>query len=782
MTTPLCFHIEPFSLEQYQDGTAGLEARFVNFWAGVQYPSRIIARTRRFSFAVVRRQFAQQTAPLDDVRAVVPLLDQALATLTVPEELCAVVRKRLTTMQRVVHDLPDGPQIQQALAAVAQGQPTAEQLHLARDGCMRAIWPWRWYKNYRRLYEVVEEAAPPLMIDHYFLAWPEEFVNPESIRSVLKSSFLLPNVTAAPLPALFTGQYRLTATELVPTEEGQPYLRVLHAHDVRGEWDLSSWYELHGDYELAIAMDIKTLSRARAQRVTTDAYNVLEIAIYGPKAVKDSRAERAYEDVNTAMRALDHQGLHEVSYHILVQAPNLHTLNRHTQTITDKLGARLRLDTLAGSQQEYIKLFTPLPAIKVNAPIIRRNALSHNVAAKMPWGIRKTKNISGTMWGWNPFQAMPVHFDLFGETGDENSHLLMLGKSGYGKTVSLGMLALRQAVAGNQVVFFDPVGKVNRLCEAVGLGSGAAHYDVQSTAAINLLDPIERELSRQGSHVTRKLSIILGQVTMNGNGDITYIPREVTNDEVGALDDALVDPRIYGPDGDRLATMTAATAPLLGDLVAVLRDLDDPAGQQLAREIESRALKRYAHIYNRPTSLKWDFSAHVVGYNFKGADPMLLPMLYDHGFGALNAYIRSQARQERGKNLILIIDEYRFMAQVPAIKAEVALATKTWRNYGAGVWTCDQNAISYMGGSGDAREFASFTTNNTNIRLLGRQEGTDLALIAEAYAGILSPSDIETLRICGVGEFVGIFGAQNEVHHLRMHLTDLETPYFLRKY
>ena len=84
-----------------------------------------------------------------------------------------------------------------------------------------------------------------------------------------------------------------------------------------------------------------------------------------------------------------------------------------------------------------------------------------------------------------------------------------------------------------------------------------------------------------------------------------------------------------------------------------------------------------------------------------------------------------------------------------------------------------------MGGSGNAQDFSNQTTNNTAVKLFGRQEGTDANLLAEAYPE-LSPSDIAAIRTAGAGEFVGIFGT-NEVHHLRVQLTDQETPYFIRK-
>jgi len=781
MTTPrstLSFTIEPFYLAQFRDSAASLESRFANFWAGVTYDARLISCTRRFSFAPIRQRLRQQTGPLDDLRELTPLLEAALATPAASDPLIALVRKRLTTYERATTSLRDQAAVHAALQSVVQGTTDRATIALLLDGCQRAMWPWRWLKNYRRAYEVMERDGNPLGVEHYFLAWPNEYTDAEAVRSVLKSTFLLPDVQATPLPPLFQGRYREAATHLAPLDPGRPFLRVIHAFDVRGDWDLASMQELlAGDYELAVMMDVKTLPRSKAQRATTDAYNVLEGALTARNAVKDSRAERAFQDVSYAMHHLDTQNLHEIAYAILLQAPTVRELNRTTQALRDTLGARLRLDVMSGAQAEYLKLFTTASTKEIAAPIIRRNGLSENVAAKTMWGIRKSQRTTGTWWGYDPYERLATHYDLFGATGTDNPHLLMLGKAGSGKTVTLGVLALRQAVAGHQVIFFDPVGKCEWLCEAVG--GGATYYHLEGDVAINVLDPLSTQLNRQKGHVERKLSMVLGRSVMQGTG-VQVVPREWSNAERGALDAALVSTRIYGPDGSFLAQMDDETAPLLSDLVLALRETRRPVADLLADEIEDIALQSQAHLFNARTTLKWDFSSDVVCYNLNNADKALLPLYLDHGFAAINHYVRSAARKLRRQKLVCIIDEYGVMSQVESLKAEVAYDTKEWRNYGAGMWTCDQNAATYMGGTGDGKDFANLTTNNTGVKLIGRQEGTDATLIADAFGDVLSPSDIAALRTAGPGEFIAIFG-NNEVHHLRVQLTDQETPYFIRR-
>ena len=132
-----------------------------------------------------------------------------------------------------------------------------------------------------------------------------------------------PPVTQRALPALFQGAYREESDLLAPVEAGQPYLTVLTAYDVRGEWDLHSLMPLlMGDHELVLVVDVQTLPRARALRKATDAHNVLREAIYGKHALKDARAERAYGATNLTLSRLDMENLHEVSYALLLSSPS----------------------------------------------------------------------------------------------------------------------------------------------------------------------------------------------------------------------------------------------------------------------------------------------------------------------------------------------------------------------------------------------------------------------------------------------------------------------------
>ena len=343
-------------------------------------------------------------------------------------------------------------------------------------------------------------------------------------------------------------------------------------------------------------------------------------------------------------------------------------------------------------------------------------------------------------------------------------------------TVALFTLALRLAVEGYQVIFLDPVGKIPWLCEAVG--GGAICNEVTTDGAINCLDPVSTDIDSQLKSVLRKLNIILGKVHEEA-GSITYVPRDFTNYEEGAIDRALNDERVYGTKGHKLHGMTPATAPLLSDLCDALENVvlrtHPGVGPALAEEIRLKAEGSSAHIYNARTVVKWDFSSDVCGFNFKDADKQMLPLYYDHCLSQLDRYVRSEERKRRKQPLMVIIDEMGYMSQIKSLEAFIAFATKTWRNYMACMGSGDQNAQMYMAGS----DFSKLTSDITAIKFIGKQQGHDVELIRQAYGHLLTDDDIEAIRTSQAGEFVAIF--KNEVHRLKIELTNEERPYFIRR-
>ena len=102
-------------------------------------------------------------------------------------------------------------------------------------------WRVRWTKHYRRMFDTMEQLESLLTIEHYLLYQPAAPLSADVLASTIKEQFLLPAVEPCALPVLIPGCYREHATYLEPLDgPGQPFLRVLTACDVRGEWHFGS--------------------------------------------------------------------------------------------------------------------------------------------------------------------------------------------------------------------------------------------------------------------------------------------------------------------------------------------------------------------------------------------------------------------------------------------------------------------------------------------------------------------------------------------------------------
>lgn len=697
MTAPIELHITPFQAAHMRYGLDDLEDRFTHFWAAL--PADTDAR-------LISRTRRHSFGPA-----------------------------------------------QRAL------QAQADRLEVARGA--PAFWRWRWLKEYRDAYRAYQKEGQPLAIDHYAIFWPGGNLQPAALQQQLRQVFHLPGVRQAPLDRLIPGRYAVEPTYLRPLTPGLHYLTVLTAWDTRGAWDLLSWMPLlFGQYELALAVDITTLRRDQAIRRTTDAWRVLSDTATD-RNIKDARAERGVRDAEYALQRLDQQQLHEVCYALLLAAPTPDLLEEQAQEVQSSLGAHMRFERVYGAQGEYAKLFTPLPRGAIKAPTVERNTLSEMIAAKTPWTLRKSGRNQGLMFGYDRTEGLPILFDLWGETGFENAHLTMIGKAGSGKTVTLLALALRAAVAGTQVIFFDPVGKGRLLTKAIG-PRGARYYDLGQQVALNLLDRVSDELSRQLTAVQRKLELALNIGRDQGQ------PRELNNFEKGVIDQAL--PGLYADP---------EVTPLLSDLVAALRSVEAPRARDiadsLATEIELLLLGSRAGVFNAATTLRWDFSSDVTVYNFQHLDPSMLSMIYDHGFTALDRFIES--RPPDAPPVLVVMDEFGYMARVPALEGYVAWATKRWRNFRAAMWTADQNSTTYFGQEGLPAQWGPFITNNTLIKILMRQEGQEAEVLRTAYGDQLADEHISLIRAFGPGECIAMLG--NTIHHLVFHLSELEENYFL---
>jgi hypothetical protein len=234
--------------------------------------------------------------------------------------------------------------------------PTIQQL-LAGDGSIGAdddrtrwamladaldliLWRLPWTKEAIRFYQALEQrhlrAATYLLI-----TWEPPDVSAQSLVTTLRHAFRRPVERLDYLPSVLPCAYIEQMRRLDPREAGRPYYALLHSYDMQDEWDAATLHPLlASNYDVAIAIDIVTLSRSRAQRLAEMAHNAANL-VAKDKKLLDMRAERVTRDAQHALHEMRHQTLHEIQLAVLVGGATPEELEINVADIRDRLGPKL---------------------------------------------------------------------------------------------------------------------------------------------------------------------------------------------------------------------------------------------------------------------------------------------------------------------------------------------------------------------------------------------------------------------------------------------------------
>ncbi len=668
----------------------------------------------------------------------------------------------------------------------ASFEPRLRQLdHARRASGDQAHWRTRWLLDMRRTLQDWGEGGTALTLEHYLVVWVPDDEPLPTLTMRIAENFAA-TATLSAVPALPGGSWQDAGRMLVPTEPGDPYLAIMVAHHITGKWHLFSWQRLFAlPFPLTLTLDVLTLPKhgwSGLNRKVSDAYASLE-AVVTNQTQLDSRTRKALRHAEQASDLLDEQTVHQLGYLILVQAPTPQELTRRLRDVDATIGAHVETVVLPGVQADLLTFFTSTPTRRIQLEIPRRNTMSAGVAYKTPFAVQRSAAVEGTLWGIDTQTGLPLHqaLDLVRK---QNGHAIIWGKSGGGKTVFQQTMLNRLAMEGIQVVFLEPANTCWRLRDAIGDRRACHYVNVAETPAINLLDPVSTDPAAQRDKVVRGLEVALGKLVHAGE-DEQVVVRELLQAERGAIDMALRHERLYGVHGHRLAQMTPEDAPLLADLVAVLRELvehaQDPltplakAARGLAYEIDTILLGTAAHVFNTPTEIRLDWSADVQLFSFVDIDKGKLPLIYDHLLSLIDRYVRSPRRRP----LMVDVDELYYMARVASMYTWLAMSTKTWRNFSGALWSADQNPQLYLGTGESPEHWGAAVTDNVAIKAVFRLDATGADVISRAFKGQWGAQHITQLRTLATGTYLAEIGGV--VRKLRFALTPLEQAYFLRR-
>jgi hypothetical protein len=763
---PIVYVVQPFDQAMRPD-LATLDEQWLTFWASQDHHARVISRTQAFNLKGPQQRVDALLHPLEQrFHGYAPLANLVLANQQgesppdVLDQLAQLTRKLPTALRQ---------EVQETLTLVGgngngngsgngngngNGHHDLDVWTETLDLLGTPIWKRRWLKAERQMYEDFQRRTPLRGLHHYLLVWLPDTARPETQLAAIEAVFDT-GVTIGQFPPFLPGAYREMPKYLEPVERGlHPYYAILVAHDLKGTWNIDTLHRLLIlDMDIAVSIDVRHISRAHADWIIDFMVASRTNKISEGSGPRDVRAERQLDSAMRIQEMMDSQALHDLLITVAVTAPDPEQLEVNVQRVKSEAGQRLRLTQPAGAQKELLKLFGAVPSNQIATPVKHRRVPSHGVAVTMPFGLRRPDRTDGILWFL--MGDTPIMFNPF--ANKKAAHAIILGETGYGKTFAINVWAMRLLLQGVQVVLYEPQGHSRRLVQAAG--KGGARYILTTSQQLNPLDVMVTRgesgeppsVAQQADYVMGILGVLLGTTQQGGDGKDTFASRVWSPIERGLLGMAME--QLYGSYD--LETLKRDRTPLLTELCDALSDQGEEEAKLLAREILIALIKGpNRHIFNARTSVDWNFTHDITAYDFSEIPAGILRVFYyGQAFGALNRYVRSKQRDTR-RTLVAQIDEFGYMMKsAESLVDFVAMAAKTWRTFGAHMWTIDQNAHTYLDRDGGGLQTIF---QNAPLKVFMRQ-GVHDAQMLERGVDSLRPAHVKTISTLKRGECVMVW-------------------------
>ncbi len=689
------------------------------------------------------------------------------------------------------------------------------------------VWRREGLKQYRRFMEELRASTDLHGIKYYLQAWLPPGIPDNTVQGLATGAFMTRVAPVDTTEPFFRGQYIEERDHLAPLNPGEPFMCVLTSWDLRGAWDLYTIHDLlQLQFPVGLAVDVYTYPPDRAHITLMNAYNALEAQLNtAGRMGRDTKSESAWADCDYAMKAVDAgQRLHRVTVAILVKGSTRSALHENMRLAERVLASKLRFRVETGNQLEALKLFTPVPAGRINLKLTQRTAVSEGVSVLVPFGLRRRNDTRGILWGIDADGGYPVFYDgwtrqsgggnggnggiggnegdggvrgvirgevgaspVSGASGASAYHHVIVGETGSGKTYGANLLLYREALRGTQVVVLEPMGHSRRLMQAMGEGGSYNRVDFAHTS-LNILDVVETTLTDQVTHVQRALAVLLSSAAGAGGaaasasqgggwqaltgqgqgGGIVAGRRVFTNAELAALGSALRD--LY--TGIDPQTIRPEETPRLEQLCSRLRLKSDwgGCGRALSDEIAGLYVDGvYGDVFNptEGTSLNLLLTSPGVAYDFSQVNDTFRPLLYSQVLAAVQRRIRNRDREGP---MIVFIDEFRYMAQEAMLAEQAMLLVKTARTYRAAIWMAEQNLFTFS-----ETYTGRAIIENTPLITLYRQTATATRIARELYPKLTEYHSF-LMGTSQRGECVTLLG--DDMFHMHMQSSRTEMALF----
>lgn len=427
-----------------------------------------------------------------------------------------------------------------------------------------------------------------------------------------------------------------------------------------------------------------------------------------------------------------------------------------------------------------------LPLCKPNREIQykgRRNMLSVGAASFFPFISYELQDPNGIMLGVNQGNNSLVAVDVFDTTRHANANGAILGKSGYGKTFTAQLLAIRMRLQNIQTFIITPIKgeeDYKRACDQIdgqyiALGPGTKY-------SINILDIYvpDKEglkgLDDGGADIS-----LLAKKVQDLHTFIHLIVRDLTQEE-----EQLIDGHIYKvyerfgitEDNDSVyipGTTQYKTFPLLGDLYNEIAN--DPVLRRVAN-IMVPLVSGSLSVYNRHTNV--DLSNKYIVFDMNGTKGQNLVLSL---FITLD-FVWSKIKENRLQKKAVFIDE---AWQLIGSKSNEMAAEyvkeifKTIRAFGGSAFVMTQEINDFF--SLNNGEYGKAIIGNSDTKIVLHLDEPDAGMVQE----IMGLSKEEHKKIKSLAKGNGLVATGNSKLFVDFKASPFETdvittdPMYLRR-
>lgn len=431
----------------------------------------------------------------------------------------------------------------------------------------------------------------------------------------------------------------------------------------------------------------------------------------------------------------------QFSLYITLSARDEKDLNTMTERVCSTLGSLLIVAKKATLQMEDAFKST-LPSCQ-DRLMITRNMDTTSLATTFPFTSSELTDNKGVMYGINEYNGSLVIFDRFSL---ENANMVVLAKSGSGKSFCVKLEALRSLMFGTEIIILDPEAEYANLAKAVG-GEFLA-FSPQSGLKIN---PFDLAL------VFEEGQNELSQKILSLHGLFKIIMGKMTPQQEAVLDQALV--LTYKQKG---ITPDPATQkkepPLMEDLYKTLVGMETEDALNLASRMERFVKGSLQGIFNQQSNvnLKNPFTVFCIKELEDILRPVAMYIILD--------FVWQKIKKELKKR-ILIVDESWYLMKYPDSALFLYGLAKRARKYYLGLTTITQDVEDFL-----SSDLGKSIITNSSIQILMKQSPAAIDKVAQVF--YLSQGEKNLLLSAPIGQ--GLFFAGNNHVSVRVVASESE--------